>query len=88
MNACIGGSGVAAGDKDRNGVKKEIASYGGIPVLISLLTSDSNKISPCIIKQRASGLLGRCLTCSECARALIEDEEGAKKICETLVKVR
>ncbi|GMI10807.1 hypothetical protein TrVE_jg12901 [Triparma verrucosa] len=90
MNACIGGGagmgkGILESKRDENGVKKEIASYGGIPVLISLLTSSSNSISPAIIKQRSSGLLGRCLTCEDCVKKLMEEPTGGK-ICLALIE--
>ena len=79
MNATVG--------KEGDMVKEEIVSFGGIPILVALATSDKVKVAPVVVKQRAAGLLGRVVTSKKGMEAMREDEGGgAKALGRELVK--
>ena len=73
-------------ENDANGIKRAIAKVGGLPILCALINSDKDKVAPLILKQRAAGLLGRCVTSPPCALA-IQGDGNATKVCESFVKL-
>jgi len=71
---------------DANGVKREIAHFGGLPVLIALISSEKDAVSPLPIKQRAAGLLSRCMGNPKCSKAVQEDSQNGAKVATQFVK--
>ena len=61
---------------DVNGIKRTVCAAGGLPILVALATSTSSKVSPPVIKWRASGLLGRCVTNPVCLREMVKNGDG------------
>ena len=78
-NACVG---------ENTGVREEIGKFGGVPILVALATSEkSSTVSPPVVKQRAAGLLSRCVTNPTCKEHLLNDEGLGLKLAETLVRM-